>query len=52
MQPSEKDFSKNVRLDRAIRERMDRSKRETGGMRKFHDQVKRSIDEDAKRLDK
>lgn len=50
MAETTKDFRTDVRLDRAIRERMPRERKNTNEMRKFHDDVKRNIDETAKRL--
>jgi hypothetical protein len=48
----EKQFRTDLRMDKAIRERMERRRRETREMRQYHDSVKRRIDETAKRLGK
>lgn len=40
------------RMDRAISERMDRKRKNTREMRKFHDSIKRSRDRFEKSLDR
>lgn len=48
----EKEFRTAVRLDKAINERMPRRKKNTAETRRLHDDIKRTRDELARKLDK
>jgi len=48
----EKEFQRAMRMDKAIRERMPKDRRESPKMSAIHDTVKRTVDTLARQLDK